>query len=268
MKYITIITFLIASIIAHGKVDSELLAWVKASTTEVSVITKSKSDQLEMTREWIKLADELANKFPPSKERTRFLMFFQTRAFKVASHDNKIGVIKIFLNQIDFLDGDTSILRDYWTPKLLALQSVGQSLSDRTFSTISGEDFKVADYKGKVIILDLFATWCKPCVKFTPTLQKLKTQYKDQLEILVISLDTNKVALTRYFADKPEFHVNFLKSSFNNPLYLEFGVGGIPSMVLINKDGNVVDLHGRENITEKVKHLINNNIFVRHQPLN
>lgn len=259
MKYITFITFLITTIVSNAERDMELLNWVKESTENLSVLAKTESSKMAMTREWIKTADKLVNKFPPSKERTKFLLFYQTRAFRTAHQADKIDVIKIFLNQIEFLEGDTAPLLDYWTPKLRALNNVGTSLSHRVFSTIGGYDFKVSDYEGKVIILDLFATWCKPCKSMTPALQKLKAKYKDQVEILVISLDTNKNALVKYFEDKPELHVNFIGESFSNPLYEEFGVGGIPSLALINKEGTLVDLNGRQWLNEKIEDLVTNN---------
>lgn len=259
MKYITFIIFLLTAIISHAKEDSEIIAWMKEKTQTLSVHAKSNKEKITMTRKWIQTADLLANRFPPSAERTKFLLFLQTRAFKIASDKDKLGVIKIFFNQIDYLEGDTTPLVDYWTPKLKALNSVGTSLSHRVFSTIGGYDFKVADHKGKVIIIDLFATWCRPCKGMTPTLEKLKAKYKDQLEILVVSLDTNKNALVEYFEDKPEFHVNYIGKSFKNPLYEEFGIGGIPSLALIDRDGTLVDLNGRKWLNEKIEDLVTNN---------
>jgi thiol-disulfide isomerase/thioredoxin len=62
--------------------------------------------------------------------------------------------------------------------------------SSRTFKTIDGFDASLASFRGNVVVMNLWATWCPPCVEEMPTLAALQTRYKDRpLKVVAVSLD-------------------------------------------------------------------------------
>src|SRR5699024_11657424 len=55
-----------------------------------------------------------------------------------------------------------------------------------TFTTLEGDTVSVNDYEGKVVMIDLWETWCKPCLESFPTLQKLQEEYADDFVLLAV----------------------------------------------------------------------------------
>lgn len=106
---------------------------------------------------------------------------------------------------------------------------------------------KLSDLKGKVVILDFWATWCPPCRAGIPDLVELKKQYKDDLEIVGISLD----AITRGGMTKDdvipfmkEFKINYpIVDGDMNVIQAYGGIQSIPTSFVIDKKGNVVNMH-------------------------
>ncbi len=106
------------------------------------------------------------------------------------------------------------------------------------------ETLKLSDYKGKVVILDFWATWCPPCRKGIPDLVELKKAYKDKgVEIIGLSLD----AITHDGSTLRDV-VPFMKSnSINYPIVKADnqvinnfgGISSIPTSFVLDKDGNV-----------------------------
>lgn len=98
-------------------------------------------------------------------------------------------------------------------PILLALSFSTPALADEdrpkasSFSlrSVSGERVKLADYRGQVVLLSFWATWCNPCKQELPVLQKFLEQYRDQgLAVLAVNIDDPKTAseVRRFVADK------------------------------------------------------------------
>jgi thiol-disulfide isomerase/thioredoxin len=104
---------------------------------------------------------------------------------------------------------------------------------------------KLSDYKGKVVILDFWATWCPPCRKGIPDLVELKNEFKNKgVEIIGISLD----ALTHGGQTQKDV-VPFMKSnSINYPIVkgtdkviMDFGgINSIPTSFVIDKEGYII----------------------------
>lgn len=134
----------------------------------------------------------------------------------------------------------------------LATIKVGDDAPVVTLTTLDGKTVNTADYKGKVVLLDFWATWCAPCVGEIPRLIALHRQYGQRKDFIMISvsLDHDPAAL-RDFVKKRDLkwlqtHGESAQAAAN-----AYGVQGIPAAFLINADGKIaaMDLSGRE--TEK-----------------
>ena len=112
---------------------------------------------------------------------------------------------------------------------------------DLNLPTKNGE-MNLNDFRGRVVYLDFWASWCKPCVKSFPWMQTLQETYRDQgLEVIAISLDSER-ALAEAFLKKMnvDFIVAFDEVGDSAKAYQ---LKGMPTSYLIDRDGNLVATH-------------------------
>lgn len=104
-----------------------------------------------------------------------------------------------------------------------------------------GNVVKLSDYKGKVVILDFWATWCGPCKMEIPGFIKLQQKYADKgVTIIGISLDQPGWQVVKPFMD--EYGINYpIVLGDRNVVMAYGGITGIPTTFIINQNGEVVD---------------------------
>lgn len=107
------------------------------------------------------------------------------------------------------------------------------------FSLISASEFKVENYKGQVLVLDFWATWCGPCKMEIPHLIELQEKYRDQgLTIVGITVDDNPDKDVPPYA--AEVGMNYVNVRGDDAMKGEFGVIGLPTIIIYDRDGNEV----------------------------
>jgi len=126
--------------------------------------------------------------------------------------------------------------------------------------TPTGELVSLASLKGKVTIIDFWASWCRPCRIENPNLVRLYNRMHDKgLEIVGVSLDKNQSSWTRAIEDDGLSwnHVSNLKY-WQDPIALLYGVRSIPAAFVLNKDGVIVakNLRGTQ-LDAKIEELLN-----------
>lgn len=120
--------------------------------------------------------------------------------------------------------------------------SLPENVMQANFSLIDGKDRKLADYSGKILIVDLWATWCGPCRQEIPHLVKMAREYKDK-GVEVIGLTTedpeSDTQVVREFSE--QFKINYPIGWADQPLAagLMNGRNGIPQTIIIGRDGKV-----------------------------
>jgi len=140
---------------------------------------------------------------------------------------------------------------------LLKLERVGQPL-DFSFTALDGRPVRLADLKGKVVLVDFWATTCAPCVRDLPEMARLYTKYHAQgLEIVGVSLDTDKAALTRFIEkEKIPWPQYFDPAGPTNHLATTYGITGIPVVWLVDRHGSLRELNARDDQQKKVEALL------------
>jgi thiol-disulfide isomerase/thioredoxin len=107
---------------------------------------------------------------------------------------------------------------------------------------LDGNAVSTAQWPGKVVILNFWATWCPPCREEIPILIELAKKYKDSLLIVGVSVDDGSPDDVREFAKA--FHMNYPVVMWSHELVSEYGgVPALPTTFLINKDARIVQKH-------------------------
>jgi thiol-disulfide isomerase/thioredoxin len=126
---------------------------------------------------------------------------------------------------------------------------VGQPAPALLSKTLDGKPLELADYHGKYVLLDFWATWCAPCLAETPHLKDVYDAFgkDDRFAMVGLSLDESTKAPEQYAAKNGlRWAQAFLGRGGTSTATTDFGVQGIPSIWLIGPDGKVLakDLRG------------------------
>jgi thiol-disulfide isomerase/thioredoxin len=131
----------------------------------------------------------------------------------------------------------------------VAMVKVGAQAPDFTTKDLGGAEHKLSDYKGKVVVLDFWATWCGPCMAAMPHTQEVAAKYKDQGVVVLGSCTSDTRAKFESWvkanAEKYPDIVWSHDAAERTPARAShqlYGVRGIPTQFIIDRDGKVVDI--------------------------
>jgi peroxiredoxin len=127
---------------------------------------------------------------------------------------------------------------------------IGVPASTFTTRAFDGTEVSLADYRGKVLLLDFWATWCGPCRTTIPEILELHRKYGSQnFDVLGVSLDTNADALRAFISTYgiPWRNV-FEGKGWQSDIGQRYGINAIPATFVIDREGNIrgINLHGNE----------------------
>jgi len=120
---------------------------------------------------------------------------------------------------------------------------------DVTLMDIDGKDISLSQYKGKVVLVNFWATWCDPCRVEIPWLIEMQQKYSAKgFTVLGIAMDEEGAKVVTPFVNKERFDVNGAESQMNYPIVIgddaaadKFGgLLGYPTSVLVNRDGKII----------------------------
>lgn len=114
-----------------------------------------------------------------------------------------------------------------------------------TGTTVDGKDFDLKDLKGKVVLVDFWATWCGPCIGEIPNMLQAYEKYRGKgFEIIGVSLDRTDEAIVK-FNEKRKLPWNTLNIEDSRKWADKYGVNAIPFPVLVDASGRVISIRAR-----------------------
>ena len=130
---------------------------------------------------------------------------------------------------------------------------------DFTLKNLAGEEVKLSDYKGKIVFINFWATWCGPCRHEVPAFVELQTEYAEDLVILGISLDQGDLSVVPKFAK--EYNMNYEVLYGTAQVVATYGgIASIPTTFVVDREGYLRDgqvgFPGKEHFTKVINALM------------
>ncbi len=136
----------------------------------------------------------------------------------------------------------------------------GKAAPDWALKNVDGKTVKLSDYKGKVVILDFWATWCPPCRAEIPSFVELYKKYsQDGLVVVGVSVDEEGPSVVKPFIkrNKIEYPIVMADGKIEQAYG---GVEAIPTTFIINREGKIVNKHvgltSKEEFEKEIKPLL------------
>lgn len=122
----------------------------------------------------------------------------------------------------------------------LSSAAAPEKAKDFELKSLDGKTYRLSSLKGKVVLINFWATWCKYCIKENPSLDRLYKKFKDD-EFIVLGISVDRSALTiENFLQKNPVSYPVLLDSKGEVFVKTYTVIGIPVTFLINKEGYIV----------------------------
>jgi thiol-disulfide isomerase/thioredoxin len=124
--------------------------------------------------------------------------------------------------------------------KGISLVSVGKPAPEVVTTTLEGKKTRISDYKGKVVLLDIWATWCPPCRAMIPHEREMvKTMANKPFVLVSVSADDDKDTLAKFLEKEPMPWIHWWDGGKDNPVLKAYRVRAFPTLYLIDHTGAI-----------------------------
>lgn len=151
--------------------------------------------------------------------------------------------------------GNTELAYEYKLRKDPTLGWIDQVLPDFPPTVdLEGKPVSLADYRGKVLLLDFWAVWCGPCIGEIPNVKEVYEKYHDKgFDVIGISLDNDETVLCEFIKENQlPWRQIFDGEGWSGPLAKKYGVRSIPAPFLLDQEGKVISVNARDPLLEEL----------------
>ncbi|PWJ43235.1 TlpA family protein disulfide reductase [Sediminitomix flava] len=198
--------------------------------------------------------DELFGKYGDQIKEKEFIIKIELSSKKKTSELVKNTTKKVDQNiSLDDLNNEFKV-------------SVGEQASDFSVTMIDGQKIKLSELKGKVVLLNFWATWCAPCLmEFSEITPKILDEFdKDDLVFIPISIGEDKAKVEKKMAQMKKYNVNFnVGIDSDKTIWNLYAEGSIPKNIIIDQSGKISYLSvgnsdgNVERLAEEIGKLVN-----------
>ena len=129
-------------------------------------------------------------------------------------------------------------------PEAFLVTDAGEPAPPFRLSTFDGQAVSLADYRGRVVLIDFWATFCPPCVQALPELQALHAQHAARgFSVVGVTVD-DRAALVQKATSRARVGYPILKAT--PEVWNAYKVNALPSLILVGRDGNIIKRYGGE----------------------
>ena len=128
------------------------------------------------------------------------------------------------------------------------------------YENAKGGTTSLSDLKGKFVYVDVWATWCRPCIGEIPVLKELQNKFKGKnIEFVSISVDENREAWLKMIKEKELKGVQLLSDkSFDSQFVREYGITEIPVFILLDKEGKIINANAPRTSDPEIEKILEN----------
>ncbi len=141
----------------------------------------------------------------------------------------------------------------------------GKPAPDFSFASIDGDTLTMKDFEGKLVYIDVWATWCGPCIREQPHYEKLVEKFEGQdVVFLAISIDSTPEPWVKMVQKRELKGVHlYAPGAWNSTITKDYMIAGIPRYILIGKDGNIISANATRpsgDIGEEIEGLLGESV--------
>ncbi len=152
---------------------------------------------------------------------------------------------------------------DSWLERKTAVDNMpkeGEPAIDFNYPDTDGNKFSLANFKGTLVYVDVWATWCGPCKAEIPSLQKLEADYHGKdITFMSVSVDTDKEAWEKMVAEKELGGVQLWADGWSE-ITKDYAIFGIPRFMLFDAEGNIISTNAPRPSSEDIRELLDVNL--------
>jgi thiol-disulfide isomerase/thioredoxin len=191
----------------------------------------------------------------PSDERNKELQVLLLHELSLTAPDEALALAKKLLKSDD---EETKSMAQSVVDLLGSRAELQKAPLDLKVTLLDGKELDFATLRGKVVLIDFWATWCAPCMEAMPGVKAAYEKYQSKgLEIVGISLDENKDEVSKVTAKAgmvwPQAYSGKM---WDDPTAKRFGVDAIPAVILVDKTGKIIDFNAGQDLEKKLAKLL------------
>ena len=178
--------------------------------------------------------------------------------------------VMVKLNEIvsskDFIEKEEKALHKTvtdWNQRKTDIENMpkkGEPAIDFTYPDKDGKEFSLSSFKGSLVFVDVWATWCGPCLAQIPALQQLEEDYRDKnITFLSVSVDTDKEAWLKMVAEKELGGVQLWADGWSE-ITKSYAIFGIPRFMLFDTEGHAISVDAPRPTSGEIRTLLDANL--------